>query len=384
MNSRMVRAHIRHVIIVSILLAQYSFTNLFMGAPLNVLGANDRLEAVGPQSIIVILVEFKDLHHKKSKDEIETIIFENVNRYLKEASFGSTWLVGNITDWIRLRHEVSEYGRDFGPFIDVEVRRMVLDSIRTADPIINFKDYKHIIIIHAGRGQETTGNLSDIWSCYRTLKPPAYADGSMINNVLVVPELQAGEIDPLGVYVHEFMHSLGLPDLYPGSNEIKSRYLGPWDVMDTGLRNGQPKGSSPSHPCAWSKITLGWPIKTKSISQGSREEVTLYPLEIATTNIQAVILPITQGKYYIIEVRVQHGFDRGLPEGGVLVTLVDEGLSPGNGMIKVINADPSKPSLENATFKDGHEYLDESRLVKVSISKTEDAYRLIIDRRIKR
>ncbi|MBS7650566.1 MAG: M6 family metalloprotease domain-containing protein [Candidatus Bathyarchaeia archaeon] len=368
--------------IIATIVVQCIFINLSLKGPITVRCSENQIETTGPQSTIVILVEFKDLIHRKSKEDLKMTIFERLNDYLKETSFESAWLTGNVTDWTRLQHEVSEYGRDFGPFIDVEARRLVLDSIHAVDSYVNFRDYRHIIIVHAGRGQETTGNLSDIWSCYRKLNPPAYADELIINNVIIAPEIQAGDIDPFGVYAHEFMHSLGLPDLYPGSDKIKSRYLGPWDVMDSGLRNGLPSGSKPSHPSAWSKITLGWPIKTTIIFQGSREKIVMYPLEVSTANIQAVILPITQGKYYLIETRIQYGFDSGLPNSGVLITIVDEGLSPGNGMVKVINADPSKPNLENATFKDGHEYLDKTRLVKVSISKTGETYTLTIDRRI--
>jgi immune inhibitor A len=375
------KIYVKYTIIVTIVV-QCIFINLSLNETITVRCSENQIEATGPQATIVILAEFKDLIHQKSKEDVKMTIFERLNDYLKEISYGSTWLIGNVTDWIRLQHEVSEYGRDFGPFIDVEARRLVLDSIRSVDPYVNFRDYRHIIIVHAGRGQETTGNLSDIWSCYRKLSPPAYADEMIINNVIIVPEIQARDIDPFGVYAHEFMHSLGLPDLYPGSDKVKSRYLGPWDVMDSGLRNGLPSGSKPSHPSAWSKITLGWPIKTTTILQGSREKIVIYPLELATANIQAVILPVTQGKYYLIEARIQYGFDSGLPNSGVLITIVDEGLSPGNGMVKIINADPSKPNLENATFKDGHIYLDRTRLVKVSISKTAETYTLTIDRRI--
>ena len=339
-------------------------------------------KALGSQPTIVILVEFKNLAHQRSKEDIAVDIFKDLNNYITETSYNASWLVGDITDWVKLPSESSSYGRDFGPFIDVESRTLIADSLRAVDPLVNFKLYKHIIIVHAGMGQETTGTLSDIWSGQLYCRPPVYADGLVLTNVMIVPEKDAREIDPLGVYAHEFMHSLGLPDLYPDSKLKNSKHIGPWDVMDTGLRNGEPKGSRPSHPCAWSKITLNWPIKTRTVYSGSVEEITIGPIESVTGCVQAVILPITAGRYYLIEVRLQLGFDSYLPSEGVILTEIDERRTPTGGMVRVMDADPSTPELRNAAFKVGQTYEDASRLVRISVTAESAGFTVLIDRRI--
>jgi len=370
------------LVLIIIPLVQYPLSEAYANAsPTATVDTNDASWASGSQSIVVILVEFKNLDHKKTRDEVAKAILEDLNRYIKEVSYDAAWVVGEVTDWVKLPYDTSSYGRDFGPFIDVEVRRLVCDSIHAVNGLVNFNLYKHIMVIHAGKGQETTGALSDLWSGYLTIRPPLYADGLIINKVIVVPEEEAGGKNPLGVYAHEFMHSLGLPDLYPASS-LKSQYMGPWDVMDTGLRNGEPPGSSPSHPGAWSKITLGWRVRTRTIYSGSLEEVTLTPLEVPSENVQAVILPITSGRYYFVEVRLQSGFDTYLPEKGVLISYVDEKLAPGNGMVRVIDADPSTPGLRNAAFNVGQSYIDKSRLVRISVTSEDTAFTLTIDRRI--
>ena len=46
---------------------------------------------------------------------------------------------------------------------------------------------------------------------------------------------QSNSINGIGLFCHEFSHTLGLPDIYP-TNEITEHNQSPeyWDVMDTG------------------------------------------------------------------------------------------------------------------------------------------------------
>ena len=198
---------------------------------------------------------------------------------------------------------------------------------------------------------------------------------------MITPELQADNKNPLGVYAHEFMHSLGLPDLYQVFG-FNSKHLGLWDVMDSGFRNGEPPGSSPSHPSSWSKLTLGWPINVSTIYAGSEETVTVWPLEVTAKQVQVVMLPVTPGRYYLIEIRQQLGFDRYLPDKGVLITYVDEKLPPQSGMVKVVDSTPSTSDLRDAPYKVGQTYSDSSNLIKISVISESGAYKLYIDRRI--
>lgn len=341
----------------------------------------DSSNTVGEQSIIVILVEFKDLQHKKSKEEISKAIFGNLNKYVTEISYNKTWITGDITNWIELPYELSFYGRDFALGIDVGSRRLFCDAVHAVDDSINFKKYKHVVIIHAGNGQETSGELSDLWSAYYICRPPVYADGLILTKLMVVPEVQAEGKNPLGVYAHEFMHSLGLPDLYPAKG-LKTKYLDMYDVMDGGFKNGEsPGGGCPSHPSAWSKLQLGWSIKTRLIYHGSIENVTIWPLEDTTDDVQVVILPSTNGRYYLVEVRQKSGFDKYLPDSGVLITLIDEKLPPQSGMVRVIDANPSTQDLTDAAFKVGETYEDSSKLIKISIISENESFTVLFDRR---
>lgn len=362
-----------------VLLLQVSMVNVYVSAfstpSYDVFNTPNSL---GQQRVITIPVEFEDLKHQTAKNELGNRIYGDLNRYITEVSFNSTWIVGDMTDWVVLPHETTYYGRDFGPLMDMQIRTLFQDAIHAVDNQINFKLYTHILIVHAGMGQETTGTLADIWSAYIRCRTPVYADGLVMNNVIILPEKEARNIDPLGVYAHEFMHSLGLPDLY--SENSRSLYMGPWDIMDTGLRNGQPGGSSPSHPSAWCKIALGWPIKTRTIPAGVKDEIIMDPQESAGGLVQALIVPNAPGRYYLIEVRTQSGFDSRLPSDGVLITDVNEKLPVGSGIVRVVNADPSATGLSNAAFKAGQSFKDPSRLVRIQIASENGVFKLLIDR----
>lgn len=369
-------------ILIGTVTAQHSFTILYVQASDASTSGNNGV--CGAQSMIVILVEFKDVKHHKTRQEIGKLVFGDLNRYLTEVSYNATWITGDTTDWVGLPHDISYYGRDMMQGVDSEIRQLFRDSIRAVDDQVNFKLYKQIMIVHAGRGQETSGVTSDIWSEYIASNPPVYADGLVLRNVMVVPEEEAAGKDPLGVFAHEFMHSLGLPDLYPAYG-LKSDYLEYWDLMDHGFRNGKPPGGgSPSHLSAWSRLYLGWPVKTRTIYAGSLVEITVGPLEVASDQVQVVVLPMTPGRYYLVEVRQQLGFDEYLPSHGVLITGVNEKLPPQSGMVRVVNADPKTADLRNATFKAGQSFSDSSKLVKISIMSEDGACTLLIDRTLRK
>jgi M6 family metalloprotease-like protein len=73
----------------------------------------------------------------------------------------------------------------------------------------------------------------------------------------------------IGIFCHEFGHALGLPDLYDwdggGGNGI-----GYWGIMSSGNWN---LPSSPAHPCAWSRMEMGWVTPTDVTWEGAIENI---------------------------------------------------------------------------------------------------------------
>ncbi|MEM3793407.1 MAG: M6 family metalloprotease domain-containing protein [Candidatus Bathyarchaeia archaeon] len=345
---------------------------------------NISLPAVeGARRVIAILVDFPDLNHTKSKEEIRDMVFRQMDAYWREVSYGTIWIEGDVTDWLKLDRSMSYYGEDFG-MIDTNGLELVRDAISKADPWVDFSRYEYVVIIHAGCGQESSYNPFDIWSVhYFSIYPPIFADGVRITSASVAPEMERDGVS-LGTIAHEFGHALGLPDLYDVNYIDPGHFVDGWCVMGTGSKNGNPRGSMPPHPMIWCKIKLGW-VKDSNIitvRTGEYVNVTLQPSELKTSGYLAIKLPLPDGRYYLVEARQNIGFDAGLPNYGILISLIDESRSSGNGIVRIINADPTRPSLSNASFKPSQEFKDADNGISVSImSQYNLSFLLIVNRK---
>lgn len=300
--------------------------------------------AVGHKETICILVEFTDVSHTKSPAQIQATL-DQMAAYWNETSYGLLNVSSTVTGWYRLSHSMDYYGGDLTYGNDVRIKSLVTDAIGLADDDVDFRRCDYVTIAHAGSGQEATSLLTElydadatdkIWSCTLSSLNVTTHDGCTIKEVAVLPEIEVDEgfsyygiqlIDPehygtLGVYAHEFGHLLGLPDLYDeldmwGEDEL----MGCWDLMASGADLGDL--NRPCHPSAWSKIKLGWVKPRVVVPQEEEEVVTLNPLELSPNN-SAILIPLSNSTYYMVEFRTKVGFDDALPQEGVLVTFVDE------------------------------------------------------------
>ncbi len=181
----------------------------------------------------------------------------------------------------------------------------------------------HVIIIHAGMGQESSLNEDLIWSHQYHVDEAVELGGMDIDSYTMVPE--TGQ---LGVFAHEFGHDLGLPDLYDtdGMTNGYTNGIGNWGLMGGGSWNhlpNQASGSMPSNLSGWCRLYLGWAdvrVVTRdqmdvSISNNNSisELVKVYPRENIGSN-----------EFFLVEYRRQVGFDAGLPGEGALVWHVDQ------------------------------------------------------------
>lgn len=184
---------------------------------------------------------------------------------------------------------------------------------------VDFSAYDTFMIIHAGIGSETSGNLNDIPSAFITKKDieayldtPLVIDGHAVDNGIVVPEMTAanGYGGLNGILAQMFGYRLGLPSL--SNNEDGLPAAGGWCLMDTGAMSfgHATRGFIPTHPCAWSKTDLGWidPVTVTS-------DTTLH---IAATHIdnglpRALKIPISGDEYLLIENRIRYAPRDSLP-----------------------------------------------------------------------
>lgn len=345
------------------------------------------LASAGPQSVLVLCVEFWDQNHTKTRNEIQDVFFDRVNRYFRDVSYDKISLTGTVSRWYQMNKVVRSYGEDSPMSVDDTDRdgfpdswRLIQDAIDIVDPEIDFSQYSYLVILHSGLGQESSGVSGNIWSCayilgiwFRT------RDGVAFSKAMVVPEMESQGAETVGVVAHEFAHLLGLPDLYDPYR--RNDYCGIWELMGKGLWNGNPPSSSPAHMLAWEKIRLGWVSESQiaTVPSGIVRTLTLNPLELNGTTL-AIKIPISDKVYYLMELRQRIGYDVGLPDSGLLVTYIESEIG-GPGSVRVVDANPLTVTLDDATFKPGRTFVDATNTIYVSVQATGDQnYRLVVNR----
>ncbi len=192
----------------------------------------------------------------------------------------------------------------------VELLKEALIACKEAEgSAVDFSDYDTFMIIHAGIGYETSGMLNDIPSAFistediRTyLDEPLVIDGVTIDNGLVVPEMTAanGYGGLNGIMAQMFGHRLGLPSM--SNNEDGLPAAGGWCLMDTGSMSygGSTRGFVPTHPCAWSKIELGW---VDPLLVSADTTVDIIATHVEGDGVKAVKVPINDDEYLLLENR---------------------------------------------------------------------------------
>lgn len=355
---------------------------LFQGAP-------PPRDVYGKQRTLAILVEFADIKHSYSESDLNDLIFVRMRDYWQEVSYGKIWVAGKTVGWSTLSHNMAYYGADSKSAIDdpsgdgeSDSWRLIRDAVSLVDVDVDFKEYDHLMIVHAGIGQESDSTSSDnIWSVFYHDLSITTNDGINVTVGLIVPEAESpgGIKSALGVFAHEYGHSLGLADLYTYRHRDVET-LEDWSLMDHGEWLGNPPGSCPAQLEAWGRIRLGWisPIVVQPLGQ----KLQIFLLESKTDLTKAIKVPLTKEVYYIVEARQRVGFDSCLPGEGVLIMRVDEGRRSGEGIIRLLDAVPSTLRLNDAAFQVGENFEDDSNHVYVRIhSKDQSSYQVVVSRK---
>lgn len=345
--------------------------------------------ALGEKKVIVILVDFADNNAQYPKQEFDSLIYgENENsmrKYFSEVSYGKFTISrqSNIIGWVRAPQNYAYYvGDSFGFYSDYprNVQKLVEDACALADPYVDFSQYDGdgdgivdgIFIVHAGPGAEETGNPNDIWSHQWQLSntgtscpgPYQTQDGVKVDYYSMEPERLVNPPSRItvGVFVHEFGHILGLPDLY--DIDYSTSGIGIFCLMAAGswgkAGSSDKPGNTPSHPSAWCKYQLGWltptAVERTGISKLENQQIPCSarsPFAIRMFedpggpdwNDQTG----GKGEYFLIENRYRTGFDRSLPGDGLLILHIDDSRTTNKNenhpLVGIMQADGDKGFL---------------------------------------
>jgi len=359
--------------------------------PLPTIGYAPKIVPVsGVVRVLVIAVTFSDINYTMGIDRIKQVWFGTVSAYYHEISFGKLTIQGDVYGWYKLPYPETHYGRDCHAINDADCSgsnqswHIAEDAVPLAQKNVNFKNYDYYVFIHSGKGQETSHVKNDVWSV-TYLDANIRTSSKTLSRFNIVPELEEPPYVPNGVWVLEFGHNLGVPDLYNIANgpDNGRPILGPWELMDKGSWNGDPPGSLPAHMTAWPKIQLGF-INGSMLAlanSGTTSTFTVDPTEVVSGNTHAIKIPFTTNsnpkQYYLVEVRTKTGFDSALPAAGVLITYVNETRTI--GPVHVMDGDPGVSNLEDAVWNVGQTFYDNAHNLAVKVvGKVVNSYTITV------
>ncbi|TYR78924.1 M6 family metalloprotease domain-containing protein [Priestia megaterium] len=254
---------------------------------------------VREDKVLVLLVEFADFKHNNviqepgymyaddfNREHYQKLMFGNKDfklfdgtkiktfkQYYEEQSGGSYTLDGTVSEWLTVEGNAKEYGADhpqggndnLGPKGPRDLVRETLDAAVKSG--INLSDYDvfdqydldgdgnrnesdglvdHLMIIHAGTGQEAGGGKlgnDAIWSHRWTLGQPYKVPGTDMAAYDYTIQPEDGAV---GVFAHEFGHDLGLPDEYDTQYTGQGEPVGVWSIMSGGSWAGKIAGTEPT------------------------------------------------------------------------------------------------------------------------------------------
>ncbi|MEO0126387.1 MAG: M6 family metalloprotease domain-containing protein [candidate division WOR-3 bacterium] len=344
---------------------------------------------LGEKKAIVILVDFSDNVAQYPKSGFDSLIYgENENsmrKYYSEVSYGKFTISkqSNIVGWVRAPQNYAYYvGDSFGFYSDYprNVQKLVEDACALADPYVDFSQYDGdgdgivdgIFIVHAGPGAEETGSPNDIWSHQWQLSntgtscpgPYQTQDGVKVDYYSMEPERLVNPPSRItvGVFVHEFGHVLGLPDLY--DIDYSTNGIGLFCLMAAGswgrINSSDLPGNTPAHLSSWCKYQLGWLTPTAVERSGiSKLESQQVPCSAKSPFVIRMLEDPGgpdwndrtggTGEYFLIENRYRTGFDRSLPGDGLLILHVDDSRTTNQNenhpLVGIMQADGDKGFL---------------------------------------
>ena len=259
----------------------------------------------------VLLVEFDNL---KLTEEFGSI--ESVNSMLNDLDYdrivyssgGQSFHTGSVRKYwniqslgkfdpqfdilakISLKNGYEHYGKDNGSH-DTNINALfneVMDSVMAKGLLSQAAQYDNnndkvidcIYIIYAGYGQNESRVTDQIWAKNTTNHIYELGNGFKTNLFLLSPELfGVSQTTPIiapniGVFTHEFGHSIGLPDFYSTNTSTQNQCYGmdSWSLMDQGEYNGI--GQIPGCLTTHERMLLGWLDEPTEINPNSKD--TLY------------------------------------------------------------------------------------------------------------
>ena len=194
----------------------------------------------------------------------------SVRQYFKTCSYGQFLPQFDVVGPVVLPQKMSYYGGSNSKGSDEKFSEFCRDAMNQAKELVpDWSQYDNdgdnrielVCVIYAGYGQNQGGADSTLWA-------KASLQNVKLNNELNItrfncsPELfypkYPNYINGTGVFIHEFSHCMGLPDLYATTSKayVNNQGMETFSIMDYGLYNYN--GFAPCPYTAWEQEVMGW------------------------------------------------------------------------------------------------------------------------------
>lgn len=245
--------------------------------------AGGSLSSIGEVTIPIIMVEYADVAFQDGMTAEKLTRFFNDEGYCED----NTRQVGSVKDYFKAQsrglfvpsfdvvakvtvsNNYSYYGANSSTGADAKAWNLVKEAMELAiSDGVDFSQYKvngvipNIIVCYAGLGEATGGDENTIWP--HTAELTGYystLNGFTVKSYFLGNELYgtstSNMVMGMGVFVHEFSHVLGLPDLYDTTSSYSYDYpFGYWSVMDVGCYANY--AYAPVGYTAYERSFMGW------------------------------------------------------------------------------------------------------------------------------
>ena len=239
---------------------------------------------------------------------------------------------------VKITKELSQYVLGDSLMENVLTRECIDLLVKRADFSVekyvsnkNKKLVDGIFFLFPGREEDALVYSEDYWAHMfwmqangannKTRSPFGYqaANGYTFDKYVLVSQLEDydndeyyrnGNLNKLGIYVHEFAHVLGLMDHY-GINNAGEQVLGAaaYDLMSSGMYNEY--GRVPVKFNAFERETMGW----LTLTELSQDTGVIKLGDIDQGVAYSVTNPANKDEYYVVEYRPAKGYDSGVTNG---------------------------------------------------------------------
>ena len=286
-------------------------------------------------------------------DMAESRNYGSVRQYFNDMSKGAFTPQFDVIGPITVSKKSAYYGageKEGG----TRIHEMINEACTQAQALTDLSQYdaNHdglidaVYIIYAGYSESMGGNSADdIWpkagyipsnvqKTFGTVKAVRYAISSELNYnpSYTFKEAPYKRICGVGLFCHEFSHTLGLPDTYSGLYE-DNQEMEYWDLMDNGEYTDI--GYTPTPYTPWEKETMGW-TKIDTLTEAAK-------VTLNEGDYRKIVSDVSK-EYLIVENFQKTGWAKKMRGHGMLVYRIDYPYDKVN-MSDFPNSKKGKPAI---------------------------------------